>query len=133
VTRYLARIFLIALLLDTAIPVSGFAQSSDQSWNAIEATPTPRAAIQGREIGPKQGLVFTLGDMVGVAYFTLHAAFLQRTLQAHRRATSAGAFQCSGLGLFRAPSTIWNVQKSHRNCEIYDDPERGSPSFADGA
>lgn len=43
-TSYLARIFLIALLLDTAIPMSGFAQSSNPSWNSMEVTPTPRAS-----------------------------------------------------------------------------------------
>jgi len=58
--RYAAGIFLTAL-----------AAAGTFLMSAAETASSPRTAFQELEIAPGQGLPFVLGDIAGVAYFTL--------------------------------------------------------------
>ena len=73
-TRFLMRTCLLTLAIGWAIVMSGLAQSVDPQPNAEDPTPTLRVETQERAIGPQQGLVFSLGAAIGVAYFTLEPA-----------------------------------------------------------
>jgi hypothetical protein len=55
---------ILAAVIAAVFPMSGFAQSGDQSQNSTET------ALREQEIAPGQGLGFVLGDTAGVAYFT---------------------------------------------------------------
>jgi hypothetical protein len=68
--RYLVSGLLIALVADLTHSATGFGQSLSQFTNAIEQAPAQRSAIQQREIGPKETLVFVLRKTVGLVYFT---------------------------------------------------------------
>ena len=74
VTRHSIRTLLMALVVDAALPMSGFAQSGEQSQSVVERASVPHTLIQTREIAAEQGLGFALGDTVGVAYFTLQSS-----------------------------------------------------------
>ena len=73
-TRFLMRTCLLTLVIGWAVVMSGLAQSVDPQPNAADATPTLPVETQERASGPKQGLVFSLGAAIGVAYFTLEPA-----------------------------------------------------------
>jgi hypothetical protein len=68
--RYLVSSLLIALVADLTNSTTGFGQSFSQFTNPVEQAPAQRNAIQEREIGPKQTLVFVLQNTVGLVYFT---------------------------------------------------------------
>src|ERR1700745_1556872 len=70
-TRFLVRTSILTLAIGWAYAWSGLAQSVDPQPIAEDPTPTLRVETQERAIGPKQGLVFSLGAAIGVAYFTL--------------------------------------------------------------
>jgi hypothetical protein len=69
--KHLIRTSFMTLVIGGAVAMSIFAQSSDPQQNAEDTTPALQVATQERAIGPKQGLVFSLGPAIGVAYFTL--------------------------------------------------------------
>ena len=73
-TKHLARTSFLTLVIGGAVAMSVFAQSSDPLTNAEDTTPTLPVETQERAIGPRQGLVFSLGATIGVAYFTLEPA-----------------------------------------------------------
>jgi hypothetical protein len=68
------RTCLLTLAIGWAVVMSGLAQSVDPQPNADDAMPMLQVETQERSIGPKQGLVFSLGATIGVAYFTLEPA-----------------------------------------------------------
>ena len=72
--RHLVRAAFLTLVISWAIVMSGLAQSVDPKPNAEDATSTLQVETQERAIGPRQGLVFSLGATIGVAYFTLEPA-----------------------------------------------------------
>jgi hypothetical protein len=72
--RHLVRAAFLTLVIGWAIAMSSFAQFVDPQPNAGDANPALRVETQERAIGPKQGLVFSLGAAIGVAYFTLEPA-----------------------------------------------------------
>ena len=72
--RHLVRAGFLTLVISWAIVMSGLAQSVDPKPNAEDATSTLQVETQERAIGPRQGLVFSLGATIGVAYFTLEPA-----------------------------------------------------------
>jgi hypothetical protein len=72
--RFLMRTCLLTLAIGWAVVMSGLAQSVDPQPNAEDATRTLQVETQERAIGPKQGVVFSLGATIGVAYFTLEPA-----------------------------------------------------------
>jgi len=73
-TKHLVRTSFLTLVIGGAIAMSVFAQSSDSQPNAEDAMPPLEVETQERAIGPRQGLVFSLGATIGVAYFTLEPA-----------------------------------------------------------
>ena len=73
-TRFLMRTCILTLAIGWAVVMSGLAQSVDPQSNAEDATPPLQVETQERAIGPRQGLVFSLGATIGVAYFTLEPA-----------------------------------------------------------
>ena len=72
-TRFLVRTSILTLAIGWAVVMSGLAQSVDPQSNA-DTMPTLQVETQERAIGPRQGLVFSLGATIGVAYFTLEPA-----------------------------------------------------------
>ena len=77
--RHVVRACFLTLVIGWAIVMSGLAQSVDPQpvdpqANAEDAASTLQVETQERAIGPRQGLVFSLGATIGVAYYTLEPA-----------------------------------------------------------